>query len=242
MDSIRRHLPRLGTRKLHYQLRQAHISIGRDALFRLLKAYQRLIRRKVRTVLTTQSSGNARYPLRIDTGQPPLRPNTCWVSDITYLRLGNQYRFLALVADAYSRYIVGYALHHRIDTHLITQALHQAQTRRPKPLAPCLLHSDQGTQYNSHRWQQCLHELGFTGSMSRKGNPYDNACMERMIGILKQEMGLQQRFRDPAALQQAVVHAIHAYNYLRPHSALQYQTPAQKHYLLTLPSITNKLS
>jgi len=112
---IRRQLPRLGTRKLWRQLHKMQLEIGRDYLFKILKSNYLLIRRTHRPYPTTRTNGQpARYP-NLLRQQPPTAPGQAWVSDITYLRLGSSHRFLAVVADAFTRRILGYALSHRLD-------------------------------------------------------------------------------------------------------------------------------
>lgn len=223
VHSIRRQLPRLGTRKLWHELHKMQLRIGRDYLFKILKNNHLLVITKPRAYQTTRSGPQpARYP-NLLRHHPPQAPRQAWVSDITYLRLGNSHRFLAIVADAYTRRIVGYALSNRLDTQVVGQALLQAQLHNPS--AQCLLHADQGTQYNSNELANLLHHFNLKGSMSRRGIPQDNAIAERIFGILKNEFNLKQRYKNEEELYQNVHQAIHLYNHKRPHSSLNMLSP-----------------
>lgn len=126
-------------------------------------------------------------------------PNAVWVSDITYIWTTEGWLYLAAVMDLYARRIVGWAMSHRIDGELTLAALRQALTHR-RPSAGLIHHSDRGKQYAADDYQKLLRDHGAVGSMSRKGNCWDNAPMESFFGTLKQELVYQERFvtRDDA--------------------------------------------
>lgn len=127
--------------------------------------------------------------------------------------------------DVYSRQIVGWAMDRTMTRQLAIDALHQALGRR-KPLAGLIHHSDRGSQYASHDYQQILRENGLIPSMSRKGNCYDNACMESFFHILKVELVYLTRYRTRAEARQSIYEYIEFYyNRIRLHSALGYKSP-----------------
>ena len=148
-----------------------------------------------------------------------------WVADITYIRLAEQFLYLAVVLDAYSRKVVGWALDERLDASLAIAALRQAiDLRQPAP--GLVHHSDRGVQYASAAYAGLLAQHRIVPSMSRAGNPYDNAQCESFIKTLKQEEVYTRRYRDRADLEAHIEHFIeHYYNRKRLHSALDYQSP-----------------
>lgn len=152
-------------------------------------------------------------------------PNRKWVCDITYIPTQEGWLYLAAVLDLCSRKIVGWAMAEHLRTELCTDALHMAiQTRRPSP--GLLHHSDRGGQYASAEYQQSLDLLGITCSMSRVGNCYDNAVMERFWGTLKTEYVYRQEFTTREEAKTAIFLWIEGwYNRRRRHSALGYKSP-----------------
>jgi putative transposase len=224
---LRVQLPRVGTRKLQHLLTRwgPDFCLGRDALFDLLRREQLLIRPLRRHIATTRGRTTARYP---NLCQPVTAPEQCWVADITYLRLAGRFRYLALIMDRYSRFIVGYHVSHSLHTELVATALQHALALRQRT-GTLIHHSDRGTQYDSDAFARLLHHHGLTGSMTQRPDPYENAQAERVIGILKYEFGLRQTFQREQDLRHTVETAIFRYNFLRPHQALQMQTPARVH-------------
>lgn len=200
-------------------------TLGRDRCFDLLRARGLLVPRKRVFKPTTQGLRKARYP---NHARRPRQPEALWVADITYLRLGYTWRYLALVMDAYSRRIVGYHIAPSLTSLLAIEALRQALSTRRGTL-PIVHHSDRGTQYQSNAFAQLLFHHGLIGSMTQRPDPYENALAERVIGTLKHEFRLAQTFRSEAQLEAAVHYAIHAYNNLRPHNALGGKTPLDVH-------------
>jgi len=157
-------------------------------------------------------------------------PNRKWVSDITYIPMGRNWAYLAVVLDLYSRKVVGWALDTHVRETLILEALSMAMGQRQT--APgLLLHSDQGVQYRANEYQQTLHDLGITASMSRKGNCWDNAVMEAFFARLKVELIYPENYRSVEELRTGLFEYIEIfYNRQRRHSALKYDNPA--HYEL----------
>ena len=123
---------------------------------------------------------------QLDRQFDPSAANQAWVTDITYIRTHEGWLYLAVVLDLYSRKVVGWAMQSRMHTDLVLQALMMAVWRR-KPPAGLLVHSDQGTQFTGHEWQDFLKEHGLVSSMSRRGNCHDNAVAESFFQLLKRE-------------------------------------------------------
>jgi transposase InsO family protein len=150
-----------------------------------------------------------------------------WVADITYIRLRGEFVYLAVILDAFSRSVVGWALERRLQTGIALSALDMAIARR-KPQRGLVHHSDRGVQYASQEYTERLKQHGMPPSMSRAGNPYDNAMCESFMKTLKQEEIYCNRYRDLEELSAHMEEFIEQYyNRERLHSALGYTTPAQ---------------
>jgi putative transposase len=232
---IRKDMPRIGTRKLHFMLTETlrlhAIDIGRDSLFDLLADYGMLVRkRKKRKTITTDSNHPFRkYPNMIKELNI-IAPNQLWVSDITYIALLNNYCYLSLITDAYSRKIVGFCLHPTLEKEGPLNALEMALLswdRRSK--ATLIHHSDRGLQYCSGAYTARLVGSGATISMTERGDPYENAMAERINGVLKSEFLLSKTFRNLEEASVAVGKSIGIYNSQRPHGSCDYLTPDQAH-------------
>lgn len=155
----------------------------------------------------------------------PTAPNQVWLQDITYVRTGQGWLYLALVLDLWSRKIVGWAMADHLRSELVVSALRMAQTQR-RPSPGLLVHSDRGVQYASDPTRRFLAEHGWVASMSRTGNPYDNAWMESAIGKIKNEVLGETIPADHAAARQQLFVGIECwYNQRRRHSSLGYQSP-----------------
>lgn len=154
-------------------------------------------------------------------------PNKVWVSDITYIATGEGWLYLASVMDLFSRKIVGWSVGPRMTKELVLDALDQAyESRKPKP--GLIHHSDRGSQYASEEYRARLNQYGMIGSMSRKGNCYDNACIEAFHSTLKKELVYQTKFRTRKQAEKELYTYIEFdYNRLRFHSTLGYKTAHQ---------------
>jgi transposase InsO family protein len=230
---VRQRHPRMGARKLLHKVQPAlhelGIAYGRDAFFDLLRAHELLVPPKRRQTRTTQRA-HYTYPNRL-TELPIERVHQVWVADITYLTTEQHFLYLALLTDAYSRFIVAYDLSASLAMEGCERALRHALAQTPPTAVVGLIHhSDHGMQYSAGRYADHLRRHGMQASMGAVGNCYDNAIAERVNGILKDEYGLDARFVDERQARQAVPEAIDLYNHERPHLALHYATPAEVHF------------
>ena len=225
-------MPRLGTRKLHYLLQQQlsdhKICVGRDYLFDLLSEHKLLVRQRKRKVFTTDSRHWMHKYDNLIKDKPVIRPEQVWVSDITYIRLNNQWAYLSLITDAYSRKIMGYCLRTDLSTEGCLAALKMALKNRIYD-QPLIHHSDRGSQYCSQAYTQLLIKNKIAISMTQNGDPYENALAERVNGIIKSEFNLYTCQMGFEGTQQRVRDSINAYNGIRPHASCDYLTPDKAH-------------
>ncbi len=229
---VRMELPRVGGRKLHYMLKdeltEQGIKMGRDRFFDWLRAEGLLIRPRKQYVRTTNSNHRFRVYANLIEGKKLTDKNQVWVSDITYLRTGNGFSYLALITDAWSRKIVGYDVSNSLELQGCVRALKMAMKQLPENHG-LIHHSDRGIQYCSNVYTEMLRKQQIQISMADKGNCYQNAIAERVNGILKQEFYLDQRFSKLSQAQRATRQAIELYNNIRPHLSIDYLTPEHKH-------------
>jgi transposase InsO family protein len=155
------------------------------------------------------------------------QPNQVWAGDITYVWTTEGWLYLAVVLDLYSRAVIGWALGARLTGDLVQQALTMALHHRT-PKAGLLHHSDRGSQYAATAYQQLLTTHGMISSMSRRGNCWDNACVESFFGTLKRELIYHRQYRTRDEATQDIFEYIEVfYNRLRRHSTLGYYSPAE---------------
>ena len=157
-----------------------------------------------------------------------INSNTRWVGDITYIKTYQGWSYLACVLDLASRQVVGWALSKQPNTKLAQDAMDNAINRYQPNTNQLMFHPDQGTQYSSKAFIEYCSTNSITQSMSRKGNCWDNAVMERFFRSLKTERLNHQSFANHYEVVQNVESYIYFYNYKRIHSAIGYMTPAQK--------------
>jgi len=162
---------------------------------------------------------------RLEQDFSAIAPNQKWVGDITYLWTEQGWLYLAVILDLYSRQVVGWSMSERMTADLVCNALQMAVFKRKRPNG-VIVHSDRGSQYCSHAYRQLLEKHQLVGSMSAKGNCYDNACAESFFHSLKVEAIHGERFSTREAIRQTVFEYIETdYNRLRLHSANHYQSP-----------------
>lgn len=235
VQAERRVQPRLGTRKLRVVLKgalaQAGVAVGRDRFFAVLRRGGLLLAPLPQAYPQTTSSYHCLPVFENLVKDRRLRqPNEVWVSDLTYLRTAEDFLYLALVTDKYSRKIVGYHCGDTLAAVGCVRALGMALKDLPAGAHP-IHHSDQGSQYCCHEYVQALEKRGLTISMTVQNHCAENALAERLNGILKAEYGLGGNFKTKAAARLAVDQAVRLYNTRRPHTALDYRLPEQVHSL-----------
>lgn len=225
---LRRNMPRLGTRKLHYLLKQQEIFIGRDQLFRGLRTDGLLITKRKKYTITTNSKHHLRRYPNLVKEINLTHPEQLWVADITYLDTSEGNVYLHLITDAYSKRVMGYELCNNMEAASTLKALQMAVKSRQYN-GPLIHHSDRGLQYCSRIYTSYLLEKGITVSMTENGDPYENAVAERMNGILKSEFGLSDKLDDLKGASKQTRESISTYNQNRPHLSCSMLTPMQMH-------------
>lgn len=215
-----------GSRRVSAALRDQGVDIGRHRVRTLMKASGLRASWRRQFVHTTDSGhGLAVAPNVLDQCFMPAGPNQAWVSDLTYIRTRAGWLYLAVVLDLYSRKIVGWAMQAQMTAELVCDALRMAIASR-KPPAGLIVHSDQGVQYVSEQHMQLLASNGFIASMSRRGNCWDNAVMERFFLNLKTERTWQRDYANHAEARLDVLdYIVRFYNSVRLHSTLGYCSP-----------------
>lgn len=215
-----------GSRMVTGALRQLGHAVSRKRVVRLMaeeKLRHRLKRRFVRTTQSRRDEVVADNVLdrRFDVGEP----NKVWASDITYVHTRRGWAFLAAVLDLGSRKVVGWHVAPNMEETLVVHALDQALQQRDLS-GQLIHHSDRGTQYTGHAYQRLLAEHDIVCSMSRRGNCWDNACVESFFSTLKRELPNDHVFEDWREVERTVFEYVDGYyNTRRPHSALDYCTP-----------------
>lgn len=227
----RKLLPRIGTRKLHYlikeQLCSAQLKFGRDKLFSLLREQGLLIQPRRRYVQTTMSKHWMKKWPNLIKGKVIDYPDQVWVSDITYIKTDEGNCYLNMITDAFSRKIVGYAVDHTMETESMIKALKMAESGRIDARVNTIHHSDRGVQYCSKEYVELTQKNNITLSMTENSDPYENALAERMNRTIKEEFGLNRKLKSRQQVYDVLKESIVLYNQRRPHLALQMKTPEE---------------
>ena len=221
VKECRESMPLIGGRKLFFQLSpqiQEHgIKMGRDQLFDLLRFYGLLVRRRRKSVKTTDSHHWLRKYPNLITDIIITAPEQLWVSDITYIRTLEGFSYLSLITDAYSRKIVGYALHPTLEATGCIEALDMALgSRRLDSLYILVHHSDRGIQYCSSDYVELLTKSDIAISMTQNGSPYENALAERVNGIIKSEFFPKRIYQNHREAKKSLANIIRTYNEKKP--------------------------
>lgn len=215
-----------GSRRLRQALRAEGMVCSRARVARLMR--QHGLETRIRRAYRVTTRPNPRLPIApnlLDRQFTATRPNEKWLADFTYIRTQQGWLYLATVLDVFSRQIVGWSMSHRPHTVLVENALRMALARRC-PAAALLHHSDRGSQYASGDYQKLLAKHHIHVSMSRTGEPYDNAMAESFFATLKSEC-VTYRFTTRAEARATVFDYIEVwYNRQRLHSSLGYLSPA----------------
>lgn len=217
-----------GSRRMKKALCALSYPVSRNKARRLMKEAGVAVKRRKKYKVTTNS--NHKQPIfgnvlkrQFDVAQP----NQAYVEDITYLWTQEGWLYLAVVIDLYSRKIVGWSMGSRMNAQLVCDALRMAIWQR-RPKAGLIVHSDRGSQYASKAYRRLMKSHGFIGSMSRKGDCWDNSVVESFFGSLKQERVHWRHYQTRQEAQQDVLNYISMwYNSHRLHSYLGYTSPSQ---------------
>jgi transposase InsO family protein len=221
------HRRRYGYRRVTAELHRRGMVVNHKRVLRMMREDNLLCVRRRAFVVTTDSRHNLPVYPNLAREITPTAVNQLWIADITYIRLRTEFVYLAVVLDAFSRRVIGWALGRTLEAELAVAALRMALIQRQPP--PGLVHhSDRGVQYASYAYTEMLKQHHVTISMSRKGNPYDNAACESFMKTLKQEEVYRNEYRDFHDAHSSIGEFLErVYNQKRLHSALGYLPPAE---------------
>jgi transposase InsO family protein len=219
--------PAYGRPRLTAELKRQGWAVNHKRVGRILREDNLLCLRKRKFLATTDSRHDYRVYPNLARKFVPTAVNQLWVADITYIRLEEEFVYLAVILDAYSRLVIGWALERTLEAPLALGALRMALAKRGAP-AGLIHHSDRGVQYACGDYTDLLGQHQIQISMSRKGNPYDNAKAESFMKTLKHEEVNRVEYRDIAAARRGIGTFLEkTYNTKRLHSALGYRPPAE---------------
>ena len=227
MQKIALESPSYGYRRITAELQRRNFAVNHKRVLRMMRQDNLLCVRRHVFMTTTDSRHSLPVYPNLAREMEPTAVNQLWVADITYIRLREEFVYLSVVLDAYSRRVIGWALGRTLGAALALAALRMAlAVRRPSP--GLVHHSDRGVQYASHEYTQLLKAHEITISMSRNGNPYDNAACESFVKTLKYDEVYRNEYRDFADAQTSIGQFLEVvYNRQRLHSALGYRAPAE---------------
>ncbi len=225
--------PSYGWPRMTRELVRRGWAVNHKRVYRLMREDNLLCLRRRKFVITTDSAHDLPVYPNLAREMTLTGVDQLWVADITYIRLLVEFVYLAVILDAFSRRVIGWALDRTLEAELTLQALRMALARR-KPAAGLVHHSDRGVQYASRDYITLLAEHDIRSSMSRPGNPYDNARAESFMKTLKYEEVYRQEYRDVAEARASIARFLEqVYNQKRLHSALGYLPPAEFEESLT---------
>ena len=237
-DAIQRialEFPCYGRPRITAELKRQGWEVNHKRVGRIMREDNLLCLRRKKFVVTTDSNHNFRVYPNLAGTMELTGIDQLWIADITYIRLETEFVYLAVVLDAFSRRVIGWALDRSLENDLAIAALKMAFRRRT-PSAGLTHHSDRGVQYASNDYTGLLKDHGVRISMSRSGNPYDNATCESFMKTFKYEEVYRQDYRDLTEAHASIDQFIEKiYNGKRLHSALGYRPPIEFECALSLP-------
>jgi transposase InsO family protein len=219
-----------GPDKVWRQLRREDIPVARCTVERLMKVLELSgVVRGARAVITTRPDPAAAVPDLVDRRFTASRPNQLWVSDFTYIPTDDGFVYTAFVIDVFARRIVGWKVSHAMRTDFVLDALEQAiHQRRADAVADLVHHSDRGVQYVSMRYTERLADAGIAPSVGSRGDSYDNALAESLIGLYKTEViGRRDRWRTLEAVEYATLRWVDWFNHRRLLGPIGFVPPAE---------------
>jgi putative transposase len=227
--------PSYGRPRITAELKRQGWKVGPNRVRRLMREDNLLCARKRKFVVTTDSNHGLKVYPNLAGGMELSGINQLWVADITYIRLETEFVYLAVVIDAFSRRVVGWALDRTLEDDLTLAALRMAFEIR-QPASGLVHHSDRGSQYASHDYTDLLKARGCQISMSHKASPWENGGCESWVKTLKYEEVFRQEYRDLAEARTSLQRFIEkVYNQQRLHSALGYRPPIE--FERSLPAV-----
>lgn len=227
MQKVALEWPAYGYRRITRALQRRGFDVNHKRVLRMMHEDNLLCARRRGFMVTTDSRHRLPIYPNLARDMQLTAINQLWIADITYIRLRKEFIYLAVVLDAFSRRVIGWALGRTLEAQLVTTALAMALAERRS--APGLVHhSDRGSQYASLDYTEMLKQHQVTISMSRKGNPYDNAACESFMKTLKYEEVYRNEYYDFQDARAGIGEFLdRVYNQKRLHSALGYMPPAQ---------------
>jgi len=219
--------PAYGYRRVTHELKRRGVVANHKRVSKIMREDALTPRRVKRFIATTDSNHPLPVFPNLAKGFVATGPDQLWVADITYIRLRAAFVFLAVILDIWSRRVVGYSVGKFLDVRLTLAAL-EAAVRSRDPQPGLIHHSDRGGQYAALSYREHLREHGIVGSMSRKGNPYDNAHAESFMKTLKHEEVLAFEYETMGDVHERLpVFIEEIYNRRRIHSSIGYLTPEE---------------